>query len=288
MGDKKFNIVFDVNANTSQAQQKFNSVFNDMKRDVEGTQKEFNKLQTVLENIEIPPKFKKGLEGITSQIESEIKNFKSLTENGLNSLGDSKKAEQSVNKISELYRKLKIEINDISGIDIEKLLPKEFVARVKTATDSWNKFVKVYNDIGKENQAIQDTNDKLKEQAKIVDELQQKQKNYKPSDNSELNKQRFAEVQHQKSLEKQQHDIAIERDKISKDRSYKTKLERQDDIKKLENDYKSLGEQIEESKRKQAEFTKQIEENKKIGENLDKAKQEYAELEKQLRQLTEH
>ena len=287
MGDKKFSIVFDVNANTSQVQQKFNNVFNDMKRDVENTQKEFNKLQAVLGNIEIPSSFKKGLEGITSQIENEIKNFKSLTENGLNSLSDSKKAEQSVNKISELYRKLKIKINDISEIDIEKLLPKEFIARVKSATDSWNKFVKAYNNIGKEDQAIQDTNDKLKEQAKIIDELQQKQENYKPSDNSELNRQRFAEAQHQKSLEKQQHNIAIERDRISGDRSYKTKLERQDDIKKLESDYKSLGEQIEESKRKQAEFTKQIEENKKIGENLDKARQEYGELEKQLKQLTE-
>ena len=107
MADKKFSIEFDVNANTKQIIS------------------ELDKLKTSFQNFKPSDSIKKNMDSLTSSLEAEIKNFKSIVGEKFTDNKQVAAAEASFKKISNLIRKIDVETRSVHGIDPHKLLPDE-------------------------------------------------------------------------------------------------------------------------------------------------------------------
>lgn len=121
MADKKFNIVFDVDANIGPVK---NAVSN---------------LQSALSKINVPDSFKKGLTDTFTKLDNEIKNFESIASKGFTNLADVNKAEKSFDKVTDLLSKLRTEAARLKGVDPNKLLPKETIDKTKALHSEWIK-----------------------------------------------------------------------------------------------------------------------------------------------------
>ena len=91
MADKRFNLVFDVDANIGP-----------IKNAVSG-------LQGALNKINVPDSFKKNLDSTFTKLSNEIENFEAIASKGFTNMADIGKAEKSFSKITDLLSKLRIQ-----------------------------------------------------------------------------------------------------------------------------------------------------------------------------------
>ena len=158
MADKKFNIIFDVDANIGPVK---TAVSN---------------LQSALSKINIPDSFKKGLTDTFTKLDNEIKNFESIASKGFTNLADVNKAEKSFDKVTDLLSKLRTEAARLKGIDPNKLLPKETIDKTKALHSEWAK-LKAAMDKGFGNTAeIAKQTAALDKQRETVEKLENEQK----------------------------------------------------------------------------------------------------------------
>ncbi len=152
MADKKFNIIFDVDANIGPVK---TAVSN---------------LQSALSKINIPDSFKKGLSDTFTKLDNEIKNFESIASKGFTNLADVNKAEKSFDRVTDLLSKLRTEAARLKGVDPNKLLPKETIDKTKALHSEWVKLKAAMDkgfgntaEIAKQNQELDKQNNKLTE-----------------------------------------------------------------------------------------------------------------------------
>lgn len=152
MADKKFNIIFDVDANIGPVK---NAVSN---------------LQSALSKINVPDSFKKGLTDTFTRLDNEIKNFESIASKGFTNLADVNKAEKSFDRVTDLLSKLRTEAARLKGVDPNKLLPKETIDKTKALHSEWVKLKAIMDkgfgntaEIAKQNQELDKQNNKLAE-----------------------------------------------------------------------------------------------------------------------------
>ena len=154
MADKRFNLVFDVDANIGP-----------IKNAVSG-------LQGALNKINIPDSFKKNLDSTFTKLSSEIENFEAVASKGFTNMADIGKAEKSFGKITDLLSKLRVQTSQLKGIDPNKFLPQENLKKVQELQRSWSK-LKEQIEKGTGNSAeITKQTQELEKQRKAADDLQ--------------------------------------------------------------------------------------------------------------------
>jgi len=154
MADKRFNLVFDVDANIGP-----------IKNAVSG-------LQSALNKINVPDSFKKNLDSTFTKLSSEIENFEAVASKGFTNMADIGKAERSFSKITDLLSKLRIQTSQLKGIDPNKFLPQENIKKVQELQKSWGK-LKEQIEKGTGNSAeITKQTQELEKQRKAADDLQ--------------------------------------------------------------------------------------------------------------------
>ncbi len=154
MADKRFNLVFDVDANIGP-----------IKNAVSG-------LQGALNKINVPDSFKKNLDSTFTKLSNEIENFEAIASKGFTNMADIGKAEKSFSKITDLLSKLRIQTSQLKGIDPNKFLPQENIKKVQELQKSWGK-LKEQIEKGTGNSAeITKQTQELEKQKKAADDLQ--------------------------------------------------------------------------------------------------------------------
>ena len=150
MAGKHFNLIFDVNAN-----------INPIKTTVNG-------LQNSLSRINIPDNFKKNLDLIFNKITKEIENFEVISSKGFSNIADVGKAEKSFNRITDLLNKLKIQTNQLKGIDPNKFLPEANLKRIRELQQSWGKLkATIGKGPGNSNEVNKQTQELIKQEKEL-------------------------------------------------------------------------------------------------------------------------
>ena len=157
MADKRFNLVFDVDANIGP-----------VKNAVSG-------LQGALNKINIPDSFRKNLDTTFTKLNTEIENFEAIASKGFSNMADVGKAEKSFGKITDLLSKLKIQVTQLKGINPNKFLPEENIKRIKELQQSWNKLKSI---IEKGSGGSTEINKQTQELAKQERELKELETKY--------------------------------------------------------------------------------------------------------------
>lgn len=115
--------------------QKVQIVF-DAKMDVANLKSGLQQFQTGLASLSMPKNMGAELEKRLNKLNSEIRNFESLSEKAGNSLDSAGKINSSYGKIVEYARQLEItfkKIGEEAGIDASKFFPKEIITKIEGA-----------------------------------------------------------------------------------------------------------------------------------------------------------
>lgn len=115
--------------------QKVQIVF-DAKMDVANLKSGLQQFQTGLASLSMPKNMGAELEKRLNRLNSEIRNFESLSEKAGNSLDNAGKINSSYGKIAEYARQLEItfkRIGEEAGIDASKFFPKEIITKIEGA-----------------------------------------------------------------------------------------------------------------------------------------------------------
>ena len=103
MAGQKFTLTFDANLNVSQ-----------MKGALADIQKGLN-------NLNLPQNITKGLQDTFNRLSKEVQNFEVLTSKDLTGKMDTRKIENSANKISNLFKTLQIQVKDLGSLSGKSL-----------------------------------------------------------------------------------------------------------------------------------------------------------------------
>lgn len=167
MAGQKFTLTFDANLNVSQ-----------MKGALADIQKGLN-------NLNLPQNITKGLQDTFNRLSKEVQNFEVLTSKDLTGKMDTRKIENSANKISNLFKTLQIQIKDLSslsGKSLEKLFPDNAIKSItagENALKSYNQTIKqIESTLTGATKKVQEWQDKLagrtaqrNTQAQVVEDL---------------------------------------------------------------------------------------------------------------------
>ena len=167
MAGQKFTLTFDANLNVSQ-----------MKGALADIQKGLN-------NLNLPQNITKGLQDTFNRLSKEVQNFEVLTSKDLTGKMDTRKIENSANKISNLFKTLQIQVKDLSslsGKSLEKLFPDNAIKSItagENALKSYNQTIKqIESTLTGATKKVQEWQDKLagrtaqrNTQAQVVEDL---------------------------------------------------------------------------------------------------------------------
>lgn len=143
-------------------------------------------LQKSFSKINLSDSIRNNLNKTFSNLEKELINFETMTSKPFKNMGDVQKAEKSFENITNLFDQLKITAKNVQGMDLEKIMPKDFVRQLDRVKDLYKTVTKEAIEAGKEQQkaasnakkAIADQNKELKELQKTQKELEGRQQQH--------------------------------------------------------------------------------------------------------------
>lgn len=289
MADKRFNLVFDVNANIGP-----------IKNAVSG-------LQGALNKINIPDSFKKNLDSTFSKLNSEIENFEALASKGFTNMADVGKAEKSFGKITDLLSKLRVQTSQLKGIDPNKFLPQENIKKVQELQRSWGKLKEQIEKGTNNSTEITKQTQELEKQKKAADELQTSYDSLKAK-NEGLNKSRSTLTENLETARNRAKEVVAEMTKLEGQKGGKTSAKYKElsgelsalnaTIKTNEQEFAKLNNTIQRNEAQLDSYTTEIQSTKstitdieKTIEDLKKVSEQtpegFNELRQQLAQLKE-
>lgn len=245
MADKKFSIEFDVNANTKQIIS------------------ELDKLKTSFQNFKPSDSIKKNMDSLTSSLEAEIKNFKSIVGEKFTDNKQVAAAEASFKKISNLIRKIEVETRSVHGIDPHKLLPDEIKKNFNDIIQQINKLQNLKGNFALAEE-FNEANEKIKEAEKNAKSLQLQM--------AQVAKKLYTE----------------EKQKTGKDTLTKQEQENlranNDEYRKAKEIYEEARQKVDELKKAKQEL---IDKNKDEGKDVEELGEAYKELGSDIGESTE-
>ena len=164
-------------------------VFNltiDVDAEIKNARAAAESLQKSFSKINLSDSIRNNLNKTFSNLEKELTNFETMTNKPFKNMGDVQKAEKSFEKITDLFDQLKVTAKNVQGMDLEKILPKDFVRQLDKVKDLYKTVTKEAIDAGREQQkaannakkAIADQNKELKELQKTQKELEGRQQQH--------------------------------------------------------------------------------------------------------------
>ena len=122
------------------AKEKLNLVFDaEVQANVDNIKTTINGLKRQLDKLKIPASASRGFERSLQSLSNELVNFEAIAEHGVESLSDTKKAEASWAKISNLLGRITYQIRDLKESP-EQIFSKETAANI----DAANKALEAY------------------------------------------------------------------------------------------------------------------------------------------------
>ena len=140
-----------------------------VKTDVGEVKTVINNIKNQLNDLKLPANAAKGFEKTFENIASEIQNFEAISQNGINTLADTKKIDASWKKINNLFGNLGIQLKDLGEIG-EQIFPKQVIANIDKANKALNAYQAKINSI-RETEAYRN---KLKEKNDMAVEANRK------------------------------------------------------------------------------------------------------------------
>lgn len=143
-------------------------------------------LQKSFSKINLSDSIRNNLNKTFSNLEKELTNFETMTNKPFKNMGDVQKAEKSFENITNLFDQLKVTAKNVQGMDLEKIMPKDFVRQLDRVKDLYKTVTREAVEAGKEQQkaasnakkAIADQNKELKELQKTQKELEGRQQQH--------------------------------------------------------------------------------------------------------------
>ena len=222
------------------------SVLVDVNAKVDKAKAAIEVFKNSLSNIKLSDSLSGNVNKILTKLETEFANFQGLSEKEIFSEKDSKQVKKSFETIIDLMNTLQAHANTIEGLDVSKLIPKDFIDQIKS--------------FGKELKALTD------EQKALDSSLEQKTK-----------EKTAAEDKYNKAL-KARSDL---QKKIDSNKNTQTAAaEEQAEAQKRINDLLEQKKTIESKKTKADEEIKQKKKEVEEVDNLIEKYQEYQKLKK--------
>ena len=140
-----------------------------VKTDVGEVKTVINNIKNQLNDLKLPANATKDFEKTFENIASEIQNFEAISQNGINTLADTKKIDASWKKINNLFGNLGIQLKGLGEIE-EQIFPKQVIANIDKANKALNAYQAKINSI-RETEAYKN---KLKEKNDMAVEANRK------------------------------------------------------------------------------------------------------------------
>ena len=129
------------------AKEKLNLVFDaEVQANVDNIKATINGLKRQLDKLKIPASASKGFERSLQSLSNELVNFEAIAEHGVESLSDTKKAEASWAKISNLLGRITYQIRDLKESP-EQIFSKETAANIEAANKALEAYQKKMDSI---------------------------------------------------------------------------------------------------------------------------------------------
>lgn len=129
------------------AKEKLNLVFDaEVQANVDNIKATINGLKRQLDKLKIPASASKGFERSLQSLSNELVNFEAIAEHGVESLSDTKKAEASWAKISNLLGRITYQIRDLRESP-EQIFSKETAANIEAANKALEAYQKKMDSI---------------------------------------------------------------------------------------------------------------------------------------------
>ena len=129
------------------AKEKLNLEFNaEVQANVDNIKATINGLKRQLDKLKIPASASKGFERSLQSLSNELVNFEAIAEHGVESLSDTKKAEASWAKISNLLGRITYQIRDLKESP-EQIFSKETAANIEAANKALEAYQKKMDSI---------------------------------------------------------------------------------------------------------------------------------------------
>lgn len=144
-----------------------NKIRFDVEANIAPVKQAANEIGEVFNKISLPANLQKSFNSTFQKLSQEIRNFEVQAERGFESLADSKKAQNSLDKILTYFSDLKLQARELSTVDLEKFFPKETVERLKK-----------FNNLLKQTNTLQnkDNSKAVEAQAEVYDKAAKKVK----------------------------------------------------------------------------------------------------------------
>ena len=140
------------------AKEKLSLVFDaEIQTNVDNIKTIINSLKRQLDNLKIPASASKGFERNLQSLNNELSNFETIAEHGVESLSDTKKAEASWSKISNLLGRIGHQIRDLKDSP-DQIFSKTTAANIEAA----NKALELYQKKMESVRRTQSYKDKVK------------------------------------------------------------------------------------------------------------------------------
>ena len=140
-----------------------NKIRFDVEANIAPVKQAANEIGEVFNKISLPANLQKSFNSTFQKLSQEIRNFEVQAERGFESLADSKKAQNSLDKILTYFSDLKLQARELSTVDLEKFFPKETVERLNNlnldlinTAESGAVKIKIFNDRFKITRQIKD------------------------------------------------------------------------------------------------------------------------------------
>lgn len=251
-----------------------NKIRFDVEANIAPVKQAANEIGEVFNKISLPANLQKSFNSTFQKLSQEIRNFEVQAERGFESLADSKKAQNSLDKILTYFSDLKLQARELSTVDLEKFFPKETVERLK----KFNNLLKQTNALqNKDNsKAVEAQTKEYEKAAKKVKELEDK---LKAAENA---KKKFGEMK--KTAAKEYEDLTT---KINEAREAQEDLIKKGksvgdarNVVQSSKPYKQLGDEI---KKLQSEQTTLTNTQQSASKSIDKQSESVINLKEQLR-----
>ena len=129
------------------AKEKLNLVFDaEVQANVDNIKATINGLKRQLDKLKIPASASRGFERSLQSLSNELVNFEAIAEHGVESLSDTKKAEASWAKISNLLGRITYQIRDLKESP-EQIFSKETAANIEAANKALEAYQKKMDSI---------------------------------------------------------------------------------------------------------------------------------------------
>lgn len=106
--------------------------------DISSARKSAQELQNILNKLNLNQNLSKSVNSVFGKLETEFTNFQGLLSKEMKSPKDLKGIESSYNNIINLVNNLQAQIQNIQGIDINKLIPADFTGKLKEIINGYN------------------------------------------------------------------------------------------------------------------------------------------------------